>query len=75
MVPGPYCTEDTRRCLNGIAHAARLVSAGHYVDVHCRTAEQLHARACLFGGSGSPDGFCILGLDGSPGDVSENHVT
>ena len=34
---------------NGIAHAARLVSAGQYADVHCRATEQFHARACFFG--------------------------
>ena len=48
-VPGPDCTEDARRCPNGISHAARLVSAGQYADVHCRATEQFHATACLFG--------------------------
>ena len=38
-VPGPDCTEDARRCPNGIGHAARLVSAGQYEDVHCRATE------------------------------------
>ena len=46
-VPGPDCTEDARRCPNGIAHSARFVSAGQYADVHCRAAEQSHAWACL----------------------------
>ena len=44
-VPGPNCTEDARRCHNGIAHAARLVSAGQYADVHCRATEQLASSA------------------------------
>ena len=48
-VPGPDCTEDVRRCRNGIAHATRLVSDGQYADVHCRATEQFHARTCLFG--------------------------
>ena len=48
-VPGPDCTEDARRCPNGIAHAARIVSAGQYADVHFRATEQFHAEACLFG--------------------------
>ena len=43
-IPGPACTEDARRCPNGIARAARLVSAGQYVDVHWRAV-----RACLLG--------------------------
>ena len=47
-VPGPDCTEDARRCPNGIVHAGRLVSAGQYADVHCRATEQFHAIACLF---------------------------
>ena len=51
-VPGQDSTEDVRRLPNGIAHAARLVSAGQYADVHCRATEQFHTRACLFGGSG-----------------------
>ena len=46
---GPDCTENARRCPNGIGHAGRLVSAGQYADVHCRATEQFHARACLFG--------------------------
>ena len=33
-VPSLDCMEDARRCPNGIAHAARLVSAGQYADVH-----------------------------------------
>ena len=37
-VPDPNCMEDARRCLNGIAHASRLVFAGQYTDMHC------HAR-------------------------------
>ena len=48
-VPGPDCTEDAQICSNGIAHAARLVSAGQYADVQCRATEQLHAKAYLFG--------------------------
>ena len=48
-VPVPDCTEDTRRCPNEIAHAERLVSGGHYADVHCCAAEQFQAGACLFG--------------------------
>ena len=48
-VPGPDCTEDVLRCPNRIAHAARLLSAGQYADVHCRVTKQFHARACLFG--------------------------
>ena len=43
MVSGPDCTEDTRRCPNGIAHAARLLADA---DVHCRATEQFHARVC-----------------------------
>ena len=45
MVPGPDCMEDGRRCPNGIAHAARLVSAGQYADMHCHATEQCHWRA------------------------------
>ena len=41
-------TEDARRCPNGFAHVARLVSTRQYADVHCRETEQFHARACLF---------------------------
>ena len=48
-VPGLDCAEDALRCPTGIAHAARLVSAGQYADMHCRVTEQSHARACLFG--------------------------
>ena len=48
-VQGPDCTEDARRCPNGIAYAARLVSASQYADVHCHATEQFHARGCLFG--------------------------
>ena len=48
-LPGLDCMEDARRCPTGIAHAAMLVSARQYVDVHCRATEQFHARACLFG--------------------------
>ena len=48
-VPGPDCTEDALRCLNGIAHAARLVFARQYAYVYCRATEQFHARASLFG--------------------------
>ena len=33
---------------NGTAHAARLVSAGQFAEVHCRATEQFHARVCLF---------------------------
>ena len=29
-MPGPDCMEDAQRCPNGIAQAARLVSAGQY---------------------------------------------
>ena len=47
-VPGPDCTEDAQRCPKGIAHAARLVSAGQYPDVHCCATEQFHVRTCLF---------------------------
>ena len=47
-VPGPDCTEVTQRCRNGIAHAARLLSAGQCSDVHCRATKQFHARAFLF---------------------------
>ena len=54
-VLGPDCMEDARRCPNGIAHAARLVSARQYADVHCRATEQFHARACLFSSSGQPN--------------------
>ena len=36
-VPGPDCTEHARRCPNGIAHAARLVSTGQYAHVRCCT--------------------------------------
>ena len=39
-VPCPDCTENARRCPNGIAHATRLVSAGQYADVHCRVEIQ-----------------------------------
>ena len=42
-------TEDARRCLNGIANAARPVSAGQHADLHCHATEQVHARACFFG--------------------------
>ena len=49
MEPGPDCTEDARRFPNGIAHAARLVSAEQYADVYCRATEKFHVRACLFG--------------------------
>ena len=48
-VPGPDCTEDARRYPNGIAHVARLVSAGQYADVHCCATEPFHESACLFG--------------------------
>ena len=48
-VPGTDWTEYARRCPNGIANEARLVSAGQYADVHCCATEQLHARACRFG--------------------------
>ena len=48
-MPGPDCMEDAWRCPNGIADAARFLSAGQYADVHCRATEKFHARACLFG--------------------------
>ena len=41
-VPGRNCTEDARIYPNGIVHAAKLVSAGQYADVHCRATEQFH---------------------------------
>ena len=41
-VPGPDGTKNARICPSGIAHAARLVSAGQYVDVHYRATEQFH---------------------------------
>ena len=47
-VPGPDCMEDARRCPNGSPHAARVVSAGQYADLHCRATEQFHAWARLF---------------------------
>ena len=49
MVPGPDYTEDDRIYPIGIAHAARLMSAGQYADEHCRGTEQFNSRACLFG--------------------------
>ena len=49
MVSGSDCTEDVRRCPNGITHAARVVSTGQYADMHCHTTEQFHSKACLFG--------------------------
>ena len=39
-VTGPDCTEDSRSCPNGTAHAERLVSAGQYAEVHCPITEQ-----------------------------------
>ena len=48
-LPSPDYTEDARRFSNGIAHAARLVTAGQYADVQGRATEQYHSRACLFG--------------------------
>ena len=39
-MPGPDCTEDARRCPNGIAHAVRLVSTRQYADLHCHATEQ-----------------------------------
>ena len=43
-VPDPDFTEDARRCPNGITHAARLMSAGQYADVHCSATESLPLR-------------------------------